>query len=270
MAKRKKVDFNLASEVFEDASLADNFPKKEVKKTLVPLNALKANPFQPRIQMDEANIIELANSISENGLLQPITVLKNDDDTFTIVFGHRRAAASEYLGEEYIEATIIESIEDRHLVISPIVENLQRKDMEPIETAIALDKVLKMKIVETQEELSKSIGLSQGRVSKLLSILKLPEDVLNLIKTSSYKDATVLAALNKVPLNNQSNVFESIRHLKREEALDVIKRLSEKKPALIKRVTHSNSSIKINTKGISKETKTQLMHHLQKIEELLK
>lgn len=270
MAKKRKVDFNLASEVFEDASLADTFPSKEITKTLIPLNALKANPFQPRIQMEESNIIELANSIDANGLLQPITVLKNGDLTYTIVFGHRRAAASEYLGKETIEATIINSIEEKELAITPIVENLQRKDMEPIETAIALDKVLKMKIVSTQEDLSKSIGLTQGRVSKLLSILKLSNDVLLKVKKSSYKDVTILAALNKVSNDMQLEVFKKIQNLKREDALLYIQKIAQKKTVELRRVIHSNNIIKINTKGISKEQKEQLMQYLQNIEDLLK
>jgi len=270
MAKRKKIDFSLASEVFEDASLTDSIPKKENKKTMVDLNALVSNPHQPRIQMDEENIIELANSIRENGLLQAITVLNNNDATYTIVFGHRRAAAYAYLDKESIEATIVDSLDEKELVMAPIVENLQRKDMAPIETAIALDKVLKMKVVTTQEELSKSIGLSQSRVSKLLSILKLSDALLEEVKSSKYKDATVLAALNKILLEKQLDVFNKIKNLKRDEALNEIKRISIKKESVIKRVVHSNSTIKINTKGIAPEIKEKLLEHLKIIEELLK
>jgi len=269
MAKRKKIDFSLASEVFEDASLTDSIPKKEKRKTLINLNTLISNPHQPRIQMDEENIIELADSIRENGLLQAITVLNNNDETYTIVFGHRRAAAYAYLDKESIEATVIDSLKEKDLVIAPIVENLQRKDMSPIEIAIALDKVLKMKVVNTQEDLSRSIGLSQSRVSKLLSILKLSVDLLKEVKNINYKDATVLAALNKVPIEKQLVTFNTIKNLKRDDALNELKSLSIKKEITLKRVTHSNSSIKINTKGISADIKTELMKHLKIIEELL-
>jgi len=270
MAKRKKIDLSLASEIFEDASLSDNFPEKVDRKTLVKLSELVSNPHQPRIQMDEENIIELANSISENGLLQPITVLDNNDDTYTIVFGHRRAAAYAFLNNESIEATIMTSLDDKDLVIAPIVENLQRKDMQPIETAIALDKVLKMKVITTQEDLSKSIGLSQSRVSKLLSILKLSQSLLEEVKVSKYKDATVLAALNKITLNQQLDIFNTIKNLKRDDALIEIKKATLKKETTLKRVIHSNSSIKINTKGIDAETKKKVIKQLKIIEELLK
>ncbi len=270
MAKRKKVDFNLASEVFEDASLADKVEKEEVRKTFIDLSKLQSNPHQPRLQMDKDNIEELANSIAKNGLLQAITVLNNNDDTYTIVFGHRRVAAYAYLDKESIEATVIDSIEEKSLVIIPIVENLQRKDMEPIETALALDKVIKMKVVKTQEELASSVGLTQGRVSKLLSILKLSEEVLKEVKSEKFKDATVLAALNRVNQEKQLEVFDQIKNLKREDALAFIKNISlKKREEGIRRIVHSNNSIKINTKGISKEKKEQLLKYLKDIEELL-
>ena len=141
--------------------------------------------------------------------------------------------------------------------------------MEPIETAIALDKVLKMKVVKTQEELSSSIGLSQGRVSKLLSILKLSPEVLDEVKKMKFKDATILAALNKVSNEKQLEVFNSIKNLKRDDALLLIKKISKKIEVPERRVVHSNTSIKINTKGISEDKKKMLLEYLQKIENLL-
>lgn len=270
MAKKRKVDFNLASEIFEDASLTDSFHQKAEEKISVPISLLKSNPHQPRIEMGKDAIEELANSIKENGLLQPITVLKNDDKTYTIVFGHRRVAAYEYLGNEAIEANILTSLEDKDLVISPIVENLQRKDMEPIETAMALNKVLKMGILKTQENLSKSLGISQGRISKLLSILKLSDDVLEEVRKISYKDVTVLAAINKIEKEKQFEIFQTIKILPRNKALEKIKTFSRNKTIVVKRIIHANNNIQINTKGLSQETKKQVMSYIQKIEMLLK
>mgnify|MGYP002638934671 FL=1 len=270
MAKRKKVDFNLASEVFEDASLTDSFQKERIQKSLVLIEELKMNPYQPRMQIDQSNIEELANSIKENGLLQPITVLNNHDDTFTIVFGHRRVAAYEYLGKSEIEANIIDSMENNNLILSPIVENLQRKDMEPIETALALDKVLKMGVAKTQENLATLLGISQSRISKLLSILKLNSNVLIDMNKINYKDVTVLSALNKVQDNIQYETFNKIKYLPREEALETIKKLLLNKSELfIKRIIRGNNSIKINTKGIKKEKRDAIYEYINKIETLL-
>jgi len=269
MAKRKKVDFNLASEIFEDASLTDSFQTRVEEKTSVPISSLKANPHQPRIEMEKDAIEELANSIIENGLLQPITVLENEDHSYTIVFGHRRVAAYEFLNKKTIEANILTSLENKSLVISPIVENLQRKDMEPIETAMALNRVLKMGIMKTQNDLSKSLGISQGRISKLLSILKLSDDVLSQVMKTSYKDVTVLAAINKIDKDKQYQLFESIKILPREEALKKIKAFTNKKQISVKRIVHSNNNIKINTKGVSKETKEQVLSYIHQIELLL-
>jgi len=269
MAKKRKVDFSLASEIFDDASLTDSFPEKSIQESFVSLSKLKSNPYQPRIEMIQNAIIELANSIKENGLLQPITVLKNNDDTYTIVFGHRRVAAYEYLGKREIEANIVTSLENKDLVISPIVENLQRKDMEPIETAMALNRVLKMGIIKTQQDLSMILGITQGRISKLLSILKLSETVLEEVSSINYKDVTVLAALNKVNSIAQFDLFNLIKILPRNEALEKIKAYNSNKKVLVKRVVQGNNHIKINTKGISKEKKEEISLYIQKIETIL-
>jgi len=269
MAKRKKVDFNLASEVFDDASLTDSFQEKTTQKTTVLIESLKTNPYQPRIEIDRNAIEELANSINENGLLQPITVLDNNDSTYTIVFGHRRAAAYEFLNNKEIEANILSSLDNQDLVIAPIVENLQRKDMEPIETAMALNKVLKMGIIKTQTELSKSLGITQGRISKLLSILKLSEEVLEEIKKSNYKDITVLAVIKKFEKEKQLEIFNLIKILPREEALKKVKSFSKSKKVSVDRIIHSNNQIKINTKGASKEIKEKVLEHIKIIENLL-
>lgn len=269
MAKKRKVDFSLASEVFEDASLTDSFQPKVSQKTLVSISSLKTNPYQPRIEIAHDAIVELANSIAQNGLLQPITVLENGDDTHTIVFGHRRVAAYEFLNKKNIEANILSSLDNQALIIAPIVENLQRKDMEPIETAIALSRVLKMGIIKTQNDLSLSLGISQGRISKLLSILKLADDVLQTITKINYKDVTVLAAINKIDKTKQFELFNIIKILPREEALKKIKDFSAKKEISIKRVQHGNNSININTKGLSKNAKEKVLAFIQEIELLL-
>jgi len=269
MAKKRKVDFNLASEVFEDASLTDSFQEKPTQQTFVSIDSLKTNPHQPRIELDQMAIEELANSITESGLLQPITVLENDDATYTIVFGHRRVAAYEYLNKKEIEANVLTSLDNKDLVISPIVENLQRKDMEPIETAIALDKVLKMGIVKTQNDLSSSLGISQGRISKLLSILKLSEAVLDEVNKIQYKDVTVLAAINKIQKDKQLKIFNLVKILPRNEALQKIKDFTKKKDIVVKRIVHGNNNITINTKGLPKKTKEKIIAYMHEIESLL-
>jgi len=123
--------------------------------------------------------------------------------------------------------------------------------------------------MKTQNDLSKSLGISQGRISKLLSILKLSDDVLYQVTKTSYKDVTVLAAINKIDKDKQYQLFESIKILPREEALKKIKAFTNKKQISVKRIVHSNNNIKINTKGVSKETKEQVLSYIHQIELLL-
>jgi len=273
MAKKNKINFSLASEVFEDASLSDTFVKNNNdnnNKNFVSISKLLSNPNQPRLEMQQSGIEELANSIVENGLLQAITVVDNFNDTFTIVFGHRRVAAYSILNKEKIEANILTKFDDKKMVISPIVENMQRKDMNPIETAIALDRVLKMNIVKTQEELSKLLGITQGRISKLLSILKLDDIILDKIAKANYKDVTVLAALNKISFEKQLYLFDKIILLPRNEALHIIKESSINNNVVVKKVIYSNNTIKINTKGVPDNIKKEVYEYIEEIENLLK
>ena len=272
MAKRKKVDFNLASEIFDEASLTDNeeFLKTNSKEiSNVNIKSLLINPHQPRIGIDPIAIKDLSISIEEYGILQPITVLKNDSDTFIIVFGHRRVAACELLGHATIPAYILDTLDNKELVIAPLIENLQRQDMEPIETSIALSSVLKLGIISTQLELSNSLGISQGRISKLLSVSKLEENVLKLIKKIKYRDVTVLAALNKIDSVEQYNIFLKISNLSREDALKIIKNFNIGSTVVAKRVVKGNNRIVINTKNIPNDIKFEVTKYLEKIENLL-
>jgi len=172
----------------EKANLTEKYEEISIDK-------LEENPYQPRIEINENEIKELANSIKENGLLQPILVEKTNNK-YTIISGHRRVKAHQFLGKNTIKAIIIQNQQNSELARKSIIENLQRKDLNIIETAIALKKY-KKEFNKTLEEIGKEIGKDKGFVSKLINILNLPNKIIQDIKNNkTTQDVRALAMLN--------------------------------------------------------------------------
>ena len=109
----------------------------EEKYDEIPIDKLEENPYQPRIEINQKELRELANSIKQNGLLQPILVQKIDK-RYVIISGHRRVEAHKLLNKKFIKAVVIKNQQDLELAKKSIIENLQRKDLNIIETAIDL------------------------------------------------------------------------------------------------------------------------------------
>jgi ParB family chromosome partitioning protein len=140
----------------------------------IEMNLIKANENQPRKNFDEEKIEQLAESIKEHGIVQPI-VLKKDGNTYTIVAGERRWRASKSIGLKEIPAVVMELTDKQVLEIS-LIENIQREDLNPIEEAIAYKKLID-EFNLTQEVLSKRIGKSRTAVTNCLRLLNLDERV---------------------------------------------------------------------------------------------
>jgi ParB family transcriptional regulator, chromosome partitioning protein len=152
----------------EDTNLENNTVMK------IEMNLIKANENQPRKNFDEEKIEQLAESIKEHGIVQPI-VLKKDGNTYTIVAGERRWRASKSIGLKEIPAVVMELTDKQVLEIS-LIENIQREDLNPIEEAIAYKKLID-EFDLTQEVLSKRIGKSRTAVTNCLRLLNLDERV---------------------------------------------------------------------------------------------
>jgi ParB family chromosome partitioning protein len=266
--QRKKIDYSLAKRISQSAALTEQLQAVEKNPEIVvevPLSKLISNPYQPRIQMEPEALRELSNSIAQNGLLQPIVVSK-DGEILTIIAGHRRAEAHKLLGKELIKAIIMDKVVHAQLALLPLVENLQRSDMDPIENAIAFKKILDDHIVETQNELAEKVGVSKSWLSKTLSVLRLPAPILVKIQTDKYSDITVLSALNKIPENQIDKIYNIVKLMQRNDALELIKN-SVLKPTKEKSVvTISKNKIVINTTGLSKVKEDKLKTLLNEIE----
>ena len=145
----------------------------------LPINKLRVNPYQPRKTFKEESLQELADSIKEHGVFQPIIVKKSIKD-YEIVAGERRYRASKLAGRTTIPA-IIRDFTDEQMMEIAVLENLQREDLNSIEEAAAYENLMK-KLNLTQEELAKKIGKSRSYITNMLGLLSLPIEVKNLVK----------------------------------------------------------------------------------------
>lgn len=141
----------------------------------IPLDQIEANPNQPRREFDEDALQELANSINEIGIIQPITLRQVEDNKFQIIAGERRWRASQLAGLQAIPA-YIRTIKDESIMELALVENIQREDLNAIEIALAYEHLLSAEGM-TQERVSERVGKSRTAITNYLRLLKLPAQV---------------------------------------------------------------------------------------------
>ena len=159
------------------------------------LSEIRPNPYQPRKDFNKNELQELADSIKENGVFQPILVRKSLSG-YELVAGERRLRASKLAGLKEIPV-IIKDFNDKEMMEISLLENIQRKDLTPIEEANAYEQLIK-KLNYTQDQLAKRIGKSRANVTNLLRLLTLPNEVQKLVSDSklSYGQARTLLALD--------------------------------------------------------------------------
>lgn len=141
----------------------------------VPLDQIRPNPNQPRRDFDEEALQELANSIREIGIIQPITLRQTAERQFQIIAGERRWRASQIAGLTSVPA-YIRTINDENVMEMALVENIQREDLNAIEIALAYEKLLDAEGM-TQEKVSERVGKSRTAITNYLRLLRLPAQV---------------------------------------------------------------------------------------------
>ena len=156
--------------------------KVEPQKNQLPISDLVPNKYQPRKIFDEVFLEELANSIKERGMIQPIIVRKSNDEKskFEIIAGERRWLAAQRIGLHNVPVVITEADDLKSLEFA-IVENVQRHDLNPLEEAQGYKRLID-EFSYDQEKVSKFIGKSRSHITNSLRLLTLPEDVIKLIE----------------------------------------------------------------------------------------
>ena len=143
--------------------------------TRIKISSISPNPFQPRLDFDKEPLLELANSIKEHGIIQPITVRKIGRNEFQIISGERRYQASKLAGIDELPC-YIRIADDQHMLEMAIVENVQRKDLNAIEIALSYQRLID-ECNLSQEELGKKVSKNRSTVANFLRLLKLPIEI---------------------------------------------------------------------------------------------
>lgn len=162
----------------KDVNLEDKDSKNDI--LYIDVNKIDVNPNQPRRNFDEESLKELATSIKQYGVVQPILVKKTSGDRYMIVAGERRYRASRMVNISTIPA-IVRDYTDAEVKEIALLENIQRQDLNPIETAKAMRELMDV-YSWTQEELADRIGKSRSNVANTLRLLNLSDDVLKLVE----------------------------------------------------------------------------------------
>ena len=153
----------------------ENDKTSEGGKILIPINNIKSNIEQPRKSFDNDKIIELAESIKQHGIIQPLIVSKDKDDFYSIVAGERRWRAAKIVGIKEVPVIVMD-LTDKEILEVSLIENIQRQDLNPIEEAIAYKKLL-TEFKLTQEELSKRMGKSRTAITNVMRLINLDSRV---------------------------------------------------------------------------------------------
>lgn len=175
----------------------------------VPLQQIEANPNQPRREFDPVALEELASSIRQLGIVQPITLRQVDHDRFQIIAGERRWRASQLAGLTTIPA-YIRTIKDENVMEMALVENIQREDLNAIEIALAYEHLLE-KSTMTQEKVAERVGKSRPAIANYLRLLKLPAQVQMALQKKEIDMGHARALLSLDSPSLQLKVFREIQ-----------------------------------------------------------
>lgn len=174
---------------------------------LIRISDIQKNPYQPRKEFSKEKIQELAQSIKENGLIQPIIVRQSPVIGYEILAGERRYRASIEAGLSEVPV-IIKKLSDQEMMVHSIIENLQREDLNPIEEAKAYQSLIDKGY--THADIAEKMGKSRPYITNLVRLLTLPDFILKEVETGKLSQAHA-RLLIQLPLKEQKNLLNRIR-----------------------------------------------------------
>ena len=204
---------------------------KDERYAEIEIDRLRPNPSQPRTQFDETTIEELAQSIRESGIVQPILAVP-DGDAFKIIVGERRWRAARLAGLRRVPVLVRSIAEDKQLEIS-LIENLHRENLNPLEVARAYQRLIQ-ELGYTQQQLAEKVGMDRSSVANTLRLLKLPEDIRDALEQGriSMGHARSILALDDPSVQEEAfrKIMDQSLSVRNTEKL--VNRLKERAPRI--------------------------------------
>ena len=242
MAKKKRGLGNKGVEVLLSSSKSEN-ALPSAASLEIDISSIEVSPYQPRTNFDEENLKSLIESIREQGVIQPILVRKSKKDKYELIAGERRLRAVKTLGYSKIPA-ILKTITDESAAIYALLENVQRENLNPIEEALGLEKLIRQ-FKFTQENLAKKTGKSRSHIANLIRLLSLDKYVIDLL---SQKKIDMGHARALITLSQSSQKIYADKIVAQKLSVREIERMviesdviSSKKPTKIKKDAHISS-----------------------------
>ena len=178
----------IANHPAQPVTVAPVSPEIPTEPLKIPVSQIKTSPYQPRQVFDEAKLAELADSIGALGLVQPLVVRRIDATHYQLIAGERRLRAVTMLGWKEVPVSISNAAEDTLRAVA-LVENLQREDLNPIETSEALHELMENNNGLTHEQIAERIGKSRAWITNALRLLNLPKEVCQMIAAGEISGA---------------------------------------------------------------------------------
>ena len=193
----------------------------------IELEKIFANPNQPRRDFNEEALAELAESIKELGVIQPITLRKMEDETYQIIAGERRFRASQLAGKSTIPAYILNA-DDEETMEMALIENIQREDLNPLEISLAYQQLIEQHNL-SQEQLSKRVGKGRATIANFLRLLRLPGEIQVALKEKKIDMGHAKALLSLDSHADQLNVFHDIveNHYSVREVEEIVRNIKD-------------------------------------------
>lgn len=226
----------------------------------ISVAAIKPNAYQPRRTFDEEKLMELANSIKEHGVVQPIVVRPMGKGKYELVVGERRLRASQRIGLEKIPAVIKDYTNEQMMELA-LVENIQRQDLNPIEEAMAYKKLME-EFQMTQEQLSKRVAKSRSLIANMVRLLNLPQSIIDNVAAGeitvgharpllALEDEETQKRIAQEIINNKLSVRETEALVKKESE-------EEKKRAVAREKEHKQKAANQKLSPAMQEIETRL------------
>ena len=254
MAKRNALGKGLGA-LIEDAGNENVHQVDAVNE--IDLEVIDVNPYQPRTNFNEDGLNELASSIKEIGVIQPITVRQISDSGFQLITGERRFRAAKIAGINKIPA-FIRTADDQAMLEMALVENIQREDLDAIEVAISYQRLIE-ECELTQENLSNRVGKKRTTISNYLRLLRLPAEIQLGIRDKKISMGHARTLINMEDPEKQLKVYYRIldEGLSVRRSEDIIRDISQKEQTKRK----STSGSKVELPEEYKQVKNHLAGH---------